>query len=177
MMTLDERIAERSTPPSGAGSSPSALIWCLTRPGLARFPGRREDAASVLTDRFADLLERPPAGIERDRLALETRTIQRERALVDGASLLRIALARGPGGLSLPQTSAWASMPGIAELGNPGVKYRLNQATAFLAALVERLLAGTAQSTTGVRRLVAPVMTQHQGLPVAASRGRAVAHV
>ena len=35
-------------------------------------------------------------------------------------------------------------MPGIAELGNPGVKYRLNQATAFLAALVERLLAGTA---------------------------------
>ena len=35
-------------------------------------------------------------------------------------------------------------MLGIAELGNPGVTYRLNQATEFLAALVERLLAAKA---------------------------------
>jgi len=61
--------------------------------------------------------------------------------VVDGAALLRIALARGPGGLSLRQTAAWASMQGIAELSNPGVKYRLDQATEFLAVLVERLLA------------------------------------
>jgi hypothetical protein len=64
--------------------------------------------------------------------------------VVDGAGLLRIALARGPGGLSLRQTAAWASMLGIAELSNPGVKYRLNQATEFLAAVVERLLAAKA---------------------------------
>ncbi len=32
-------------------------------------------------------------------------------------------------------------MQGIAELSNPGVKYRLDQATAFLAAVVEHLLA------------------------------------
>jgi len=55
--------------------------------------------------------------------------------------LLRIALARGPGGLSLRQTAAWASMQGIAKLSNPGVKYRLDQATDFLGVLVERLLA------------------------------------
>lgn len=103
-----------------------------------------QNAASALTDQFADLLERLPAGIDLDRLALETKAIQRKRELVDGTSLLRIALARGPGGLSLRQTSAWASMLGIAELSNPGVKYRLNQATAFLAALVERLLAAKA---------------------------------
>ena len=35
-------------------------------------------------------------------------------------------------------------MLGIAELSNPGVKYRLNQATAFLAAVVDRLLAAKA---------------------------------
>ena len=100
-----------------------------------------QTATSVLTDQFSDLLQRLPAGLDLDRLALETKAIQRKRELVDGASLLRIALARGPGGLSLRQTSAWASMQGIAELSNPAVKYRLNQATAFLTALVEQLLA------------------------------------
>ena len=99
------------------------------------------DAASVLTDQFSELMERLPAGLDLDQLALETKAIQRKRALVDGATLLRIALARGPGGLSLRQTAAWASLRGIVELSNPGVKYRLNQATEFLAALVERLLA------------------------------------
>jgi Transposase DDE domain len=100
-----------------------------------------QDAASVLTDGFGEVLERLPAGLDLDGLALETKAIQRRRELVDGAALLRIALARGPGGLSLRQTSAWASLQGIAELSNPGVKYRLNQAVDFLAALVERLLA------------------------------------
>jgi hypothetical protein len=100
-----------------------------------------QDAASVLTDQFAGLLERLPAGLDLDRLALETKAIQPKREVVDGVALLRIALARGPGGLSLRQTAAWASMLGIAELSNPGVKYWLDQASDFLAVLVERLLA------------------------------------
>src|SRR3954451_4700239 len=100
-----------------------------------------QDAASVLTDRFAEVLARLPADLDLDDLAMESKAIQRRREVVDGAALLRIALARGPGGLSLRQTAAWASMQGIAELSNPGVKYRLDQATEFLAALVERLLA------------------------------------
>jgi hypothetical protein len=100
-----------------------------------------QDVASVLTDQFGNLLQPLPASVDLDRLALETKAIQRKRELVDGATLLRIALARGPGGLSLRQTSAWASMLGIAELSNPGVTYRLNQAADFLAALVGRLLA------------------------------------
>jgi IS4 transposase len=102
------------------------------------------DVASVLADQFSALLARLPSDLDLDRLALETKAIQRKREIVDGASLLRIALARGPGGLSLRQTSAWASMLGIVELSNPAVKYRLNQATDFLAALVERLLAAKA---------------------------------
>ena len=102
------------------------------------------DAASVLTGQFGELLARLPAGLDLDCLALETKAIQRKREVVGGVALLRIALARGPGGLSLRQTAAWASMLGIAELSNPGVKYRLDQATDFLAALVERLLAAKA---------------------------------
>ena len=100
-----------------------------------------QDSASVLTDRFTEVLGRLPAGLGLDDLARATKAIQRKREVVDGAALLRIALARGPGGLSLRQTAAWASMQGIAELSNPGVKYRLDQATEFLALLVERLLA------------------------------------
>jgi hypothetical protein len=103
-----------------------------------------QDTASVLTDDFANLLARLPAGLDLDRLAQETKAIQRRRELVGGAALLRIALARGPGGLSLRQAAAWASMQEIAELSNPGVKYRLDQATDFLAAVVERLLAAKA---------------------------------
>jgi hypothetical protein len=103
-----------------------------------------QNAASVLTDQFGEVLARLPAGVDLDRLALQTKAIQRRREVVDGAGLLRIALARGPGGLSLRQTAAWASMLGIADLSNPGVKYRLNQAMDFLAALVERLLAAKA---------------------------------
>jgi hypothetical protein len=60
-----------------------------------------QDTASVLTDRFAEVLGRLPASLDLDDLALETKAIQRRREVVDGAALLRIALARGPGGLSL----------------------------------------------------------------------------
>ena len=100
-----------------------------------------QDAASVPTDPFIELLARLPVGLDLDSLALKTKAIQRRRELVDGASLLRLALARGPGGFSLRQTAGWASLLKIAELSNPAVHYRLKQSTDFLAALVERLLA------------------------------------
>jgi hypothetical protein len=99
-----------------------------------------QEPASVLNDQFSELLAKFPPGLDLDRLAVETKAIQRRREVVDGVALFRIALARGPGGLSLRQTAAWASMAGIAELSNPGVKYRLNRATGFLAAVVEQLL-------------------------------------
>ena len=63
------------------------------------------------------------------------------REVVGGASLLRLALAHGPGAPSLRQVSAWACMLGLAELSNRGVRYRLNQAAALLSMLVDRLLA------------------------------------
>ncbi len=66
------------------------------------------------------------------------------RKIGDGASMLRLALARGPRGFSLRQTSARVSLLGIADLSDPGVHYRPKQAVAFLAALVGRLLAAKA---------------------------------
>ena len=56
---------------------------------------------SVLIDQFSDLLKRLPAGLDFNHLALEAKTIQLKREVVDSARLLRIALAHGRGGLSL----------------------------------------------------------------------------
>lgn len=98
------------------------------------------NSACLATDDFSQLLKRLPADLDLDALARETGAIQRKREVGDGASLLRLALARGPGGLSLRQTSGWASLSGTAELSNPGVHYRLKQAASFVAAVVERLL-------------------------------------
>jgi len=103
-----------------------------------------QNAASVPTDQFPELLARLPAGLDLDHLALETKAIRRKRKIGDGASLLRLALAHGPGGFSLRQTAGWVSLLGTAELSNPGVHYRLKQAVAFLAALVGLLLAAKA---------------------------------
>src|SRR4029079_4565922 len=56
----------------------------LARPN-ADFQGVRvqmQDAASVFTAQFAELLERLPADLDLDRLALETKAIQRKREVV-----------------------------------------------------------------------------------------------
>src|SRR3974390_1730990 len=97
--------------------------------------------ASLPADRFDELLRRLPADLDLDALARETRAIERKREIDSGANLLRLALARGPGGLSLSQTAAWASMLGLAEISDPAVKYRLDKAVVFLDAVMTRHLA------------------------------------
>jgi len=56
-------------------------------------------------DQFPDFLKRLPADLDLDALALETKAIRCKRRVDSGAGLLRLALARGPGGLSLRQAS------------------------------------------------------------------------
>jgi hypothetical protein len=98
-------------------------------------------------DSFTEVLGRLPPGIDLDALAFETKAIQRRRDIADGTTLLRLALARGPGGLSLNQTAAWAAMAGLTSLSDPGVKYRLDQSVEFLKAITEQLVAANAGTT------------------------------
>lgn len=93
-------------------------------------------SASLPADQFESLLQRLPPGLDLDGLARQTRAIERRRAVGSGADLLRLALARGPGGLSLSETAAWAAMLGLAEMSDPAVKYRLDKATGFLEAVM-----------------------------------------
>ena len=64
--------------------------------------------------------------------------------MTSGRDLLRVSLARGPGGLSLSQTAAWATMLGMARMSDPAVKKRLDRAVGFLDAVLSRQLADQA---------------------------------
>jgi len=100
-----------------------------------------QTTASLPADQFDDLLRRLPAQLDLDRLARQTKAIERKRELTSGPDLLRLALARGPGGLSLSQTAAWATMLGLAKMSDPAVKKRLDRAVAFLNAVMDCQLA------------------------------------
>ena len=100
-----------------------------------------QNTASLPADQFSDLLGRLPADLDLDALAWQTKAIERCRKLDSGTSLLRLALARGPGGLSLSETAAWATMLGLPAMSDPGVKYRLDKAVGFLNAVMLSQLA------------------------------------
>lgn len=102
--------------------------------------------ASLPAEQYSELLSHLPAALNLDELAKETKAIERRRKIGDGTRLLRLALARGPGGLSLSQTAAWAELIGLASLSDPAVKYRLDKAAPFLQAVMERQLAAHAES-------------------------------
>ena len=104
--------------------------------------------ASLLPpDSFQEILSRLPPELDLDVLARSTRAIERSRKVADGKTLLRLALARGPGGLSLNQTAAWAAMSGLAKLSDPALKKCLDKAVPFLKALMEQQLAERAGCT------------------------------
>ena len=95
---------------------------------------------------FAEVLARLPDDLDLDELARRHGALTRRRGVSSGAALLRLALARGPGGMSLRQTAAWAGMHGVAQLSDPALKHRLDKAAGFLSALIERLLLDRAAS-------------------------------
>jgi hypothetical protein len=78
--------------------------------------------------------------LDLDALAKETRALMRRRGVPDAKALLRLALARGPGGMSLRQTAAWARLTGVADLTDASLNDRLHQSCDFLAAIVANLL-------------------------------------
>jgi hypothetical protein len=95
-----------------------------------------QSTASLPADQFLELLGRLPPDLDLDSLARETKAIERNRKVDSGATLLRLALARGPGGLSLSATAAWATMLGLPPMSDPGIKYRLDKAVGFLNAVM-----------------------------------------
>jgi len=113
---------------------------------LVRFWEEMQNTASLHTDEFPAFLARLPLDLDLDQLAIEHKAIQRGRKIKTGAELLRLALARGPGGMSLRDAAGWAGMLGLGSLSNRAVKYRLDNAVDFLKAVTNHLLAARSAS-------------------------------
>src|SRR5947209_4332969 len=69
---------------------------------------------SMTSEPWQEVLDRLPPDLDLDTLAVSSGALKHRREVGDGATLLRLAMARGPGGLSLNQTATWAAMQGVA---------------------------------------------------------------
>ena len=98
------------------------------------------DLASPSDSDWLEILNRLPADLDLEQLARETKALQRHREIAHAADLLRLGFAHGPGGMSLPQTAAWADLNGICELSGEGINQRLHRSAAFFEAITRRLL-------------------------------------
>src|ERR687886_1580456 len=66
--------------------------------------------------------------------------LQRRREVRDGATLLRLAIAHGPGGLSLRSAASWAGVTGIARLSDLALRKRLRGCSEWLGQIAGALL-------------------------------------
>jgi len=102
---------------------------------------------------WQEVLARLPDSLDLDESAGEHGALKRRRAVRDGATLLRLALAYGPGGMSLRSAATWAGASGIAELSDVGLLKRLKGADRWLSYIAATLLAGTCSDRLAGRRL------------------------
>lgn len=109
-----------------------------------------QNGASPIDDGWLEILSRLPADLDLNRLARDTKAIQRLRGITDAADLLRLGLARGPGGKSLKETAAWAGLCGIADITAPSLLDRLHASVAFFSALTTHLLAAGRPPTPAI---------------------------
>jgi hypothetical protein len=110
--------------------------------------------ASPLDQQWPELVATISGAIDLEATARSSKALVRCREIRSGEALLRLALAYGPGGLSLRAAAAWAGASGLADLSDTAVMKRLRQAAAWLGeiagALLRRIVAqqAGAQTTT-----------------------------
>lgn len=95
---------------------------------------------SPLDERWPELVATLSGVIDLEASARSSRALVRRRAIRSGEMLLRLALAYGPGGLSLRAAAAWAGACGLATLSDTAVMQRLRKAAAWLGEIAGALL-------------------------------------
>ena len=98
------------------------------------------ESAFTLIENWSSLVDHILGDLDLDKLALSTRALRRRRGVPDARALLRLALARGPGGLSLRETAAWAQLARVADLTDASLNDRLHQSCEFLSEIVASML-------------------------------------
>src|SRR5215213_9414671 len=97
-----------------------------------------QPASSSLEAQWPDLVAAVSAAIDLEATARASGALVRRRGIRSAEMLLRLALAYGPGGLSLRAAAAWAS--GLADLFDTAIMKRLRQAAPWLGEVAGALL-------------------------------------
>lgn len=110
--------------------------------------------ASVDAD-WQALIARLSALIDLDVTARTSGALLRRRNVGDSPTLLRLALAYGPGGMSLRSAAAWAGLNDVAMLSDVALLKRLRGSADWLGDIAGALLmnASGIESSTNARRL------------------------
>ena len=92
---------------------------------------------------------------ELDTSARNAGALTRRREIRDAATLLRLGLAYGPGGMSLREVTAWAQLHEVATLSDVALLKRLRNAADWFGILAAQTLAVRAEvaGCTGGKRL------------------------
>ena len=99
-----------------------------------------QPASSSLDAQWPDLVAAVSAAIDLEATARTSGALVRRREIRSAEALLRLALAYGPGGLSLRMAAAWAGVSGLADLSDTAVMNRLRQAAGWLGEIAGALL-------------------------------------
>jgi hypothetical protein len=95
--------------------------------------------------------------VDLDDTARASGALLRRREIKSGEALLRLAVAWGPGDMSLRQAAAWAGVSGIADLCDSALLRRLRKGADWLESLVQTVLRARApavQSLAAGGRLI-----------------------
>ena len=99
-----------------------------------------QPASSSLEAQWPALVAAVSAAIDLEATARASGALVRRRAIRSAEMLLRLALAYGPGGLSLRAAAAWAGASGLADLSDTALMKRLRQAAPWLGEVAGALL-------------------------------------
>lgn len=94
---------------------------------------------SIETD-WQALISRLSQSLDLDATARATGALVRRRNVADAATLLRLALAYGPGAMSLRSAAAWAGVNDVASLSDVALLKRLRGAADWLGDIAGALL-------------------------------------
>src|SRR3954453_16587231 len=105
-------------------------------------------ASASLEAQWPDLVAAVSAAIDLEAPARPSGALARRRRSRSAEVLLRLALAYGPGGLSLRTAAAWAGVSGLADLSDTAVMNRLRNAAGWLGEIAGALLRGAAAAAS-----------------------------
>src|ERR671912_2981105 len=89
-------------------------------------------SSASLEAQWPDLVAAVSAAIDLEATARTSGALVRRREIRSAEALLRLALAYGPGGLSLRTAAAWAGVSGLADLSDTAVVKTVGQAAGRL---------------------------------------------